>query len=56
MSSHIKNRYRMFFIQTSTLTPNVHLKSTKHEKFCMQNNQLPFNTQVELIDNFKKKT
>jgi hypothetical protein len=45
------NRYRMFFIQTSTLPPGMHQKLTKHGRFCRQNNQLPTKTHVELKDN-----
>jgi hypothetical protein len=33
----MKNRYRMVFAQTSTLTPNMHQKVIEQEK----NNQLP---------------
>ena len=56
MSLHIKTQYRIFFIQTSTLTPSMHQKLTKHGKFCMQNNQLPSNTPVEVTDNSNKQT
>jgi hypothetical protein len=45
------NRYRMFYIQTSTSPPRMHHKLTKHGKFCKQNNQLPTKTHVELKDN-----
>jgi hypothetical protein len=47
----LMNRYRMFFIQTSTLPPCMHHKLTKHGRFCKQNNQLPTKTHVELNDN-----
>ena len=45
------NRYRMFFVQTSTWPPNMHLKLTKHGRFCKHNNQLPTKSHVELEDN-----
>ena len=45
------NRYRMFFVQTSTRPPNMHLKLTKHGRFCKQNNQLPTESNNELKDN-----
>jgi hypothetical protein len=45
------NRYRMFFVQTSTLPPRMHHKLTKHGRFCKQNNQLPTKTHVESKDN-----
>jgi hypothetical protein len=45
------NRYRMFYLQTSTLPPRMHHKLTKHGRFCKQNNQLPTKTHVELKDN-----
>jgi hypothetical protein len=45
------NRYKMFFVQTSTLPPRMHHKLTKHGRFCKQNNQLPTKTHVELKDN-----
>ena len=45
------NRYRMFFIETSTLTPSMHRKLTKDGKLCMQKNNLRTKTPVELKDN-----
>jgi hypothetical protein len=39
---------RMFFIQNSTPTPSMYKKLTKHGKFCMQSNQLPTKSLVEL--------
>jgi hypothetical protein len=45
------NRYRMFFVQTSTIPPRMHQKLSKHGKFCKQNNQLPTKSHVELKDN-----
>ena len=30
----------MLFVQTSTLPPRMHPKLTKHERCCLQNNQL----------------
>ena len=44
------NRYRMLFVQTSTLPPSMHQKLTKHGKFCKQNNQLPTKSHDELED------
>ena len=44
------NRYRKFYLQTSTLPPCMHHKLTKHGRFCKQNNQLPTKTRVELKD------
>ena len=44
------NWYRMFFVQTSTPTPNMHRKLTEYgPKFCIHNNQLPAKTHVEVI-------
>jgi hypothetical protein len=43
------NRYRMFFVQTSTLPPNMHNISTKHGWYCMQNNQLPVKSHVGML-------
>jgi hypothetical protein len=45
------NRYRMFYVQASTLPPRMHQKLTKHGRFCNQNNQLPTESLVELKDN-----
>jgi hypothetical protein len=45
------NRYRMFFVQTSTLPPRMHQELTKHGRFYNQNNQLPTKSHVELKDN-----
>jgi len=45
------NRYRMFYVQTSTLPPRMNQKLTKHEIFCKQNNQLPTKSHVEWKDN-----
>ena len=45
------NRYRMLLVQTSTQPPNMHLKLTKHGRFCKQNNQLPTKSHDELKDN-----
>jgi hypothetical protein len=44
------NRYRMSFVQTSTLPPRMHQKLPKHGRFCKQNNQLPAKSHVELKD------
>ena len=45
------NGYKMFFDQTSTQPPSMHRKRTKHERCCMQNNQLPTDSHVELEEN-----
>ena len=45
------NRYRMFFVQTSTRPPNMHLKLTKHRKYCKKNSQLPTKSHDELKGN-----
>jgi hypothetical protein len=45
------NRYRMFFVQTSTPPLRMHQKLTKHGRFYKQNNQLPTKSHVELKDN-----
>jgi hypothetical protein len=50
------NRYRMFFVQTSTLPPRMHHKFTKHGRFCKRNNQLPTKTHIELKDNSNVQT
>jgi hypothetical protein len=44
-------RYKMFFVQTSTLPPRMCQKLTKHRRFCKQNNQLPNKSHDELEDN-----
>ena len=44
------NRYIMFFVQTSTRPPNMHLKLTKHGRFYKQNNELPTKSHNELKD------
>jgi hypothetical protein len=51
MSLAFMNRYRMFFVQTSTLPPRMHQKLTKHGRFCKQNNQIPTKSHNELKDN-----
>ena len=45
------NRYRIFFVQTSTLPPHMHQKLTKHGRFCKHINQLPTKSHDELKDN-----
>jgi hypothetical protein len=45
------NRYKMSFVQTSTLPPHMHQKLTKHGRFYKQNNQLFTKNHVELEDN-----
>jgi hypothetical protein len=45
------NRYRMSYVQTSTLPPCMHQELTKHGRFYKQNNQLPTKSHVELKDN-----
>ena len=47
----LMNRYRRFFVQTSTRPPNMHLNLTKHGKFCKQTNQLLTKSHDELKDN-----
>ena len=42
------NRYRMFFVQTSTLPSSMHWKLTKLGRCCMQNHQLPTKGHVKL--------
>lgn len=44
------NRYRMLFVQTSTITSSTHQKITKHGWSFMHNNQLPTINLVELED------
>ena len=48
------NKYRMFFVQTSTPPTKMHLKLNKHGRFCKQNNQLPTRIHDELKDNSNK--
>ena len=48
------NRYRMF-VQTFTLPSSMHQKLTKHGRYCMQNNQLPIQSHVEIEDNSSKR-
>jgi hypothetical protein len=45
------NHNKMFFVQTTTPAPSMPKKLTEHGKFCMQTNQLPTKTPVELQDN-----
>ena len=45
------NRYRMFFVRTSTRPPNMHQKLAKHGRICKQNNQLPTKSHDVLEDN-----
>ena len=42
------NRYSKFFVQTSTLSPNMYLNLTKHGRFHKQSNQLPTKSHHEL--------
>lgn len=42
------NKFKMFFIQTSTTTPSTHPKTYWGWKVCMQENNLPIETPVEL--------
>ena len=51
MNLALHNRYRMFFVKTSTLTPCMHQKLDNTWKFCKQNNQLPTKSYDELKDN-----
>ena len=41
----------MFFVQTSTQTPNMRHQLTEHGEFCMHNNWLPTKTPAKLKDN-----
>ena len=43
--------YRMFFVQTSILPPNMHPKTYRIWNVSMQNNQLPIKSTVELKHN-----
>ena len=45
------SQYRMVFFQTPMLTPIIHWRLTEHGNICMQINQLPTKTLVELQDN-----
>ena len=51
MSSILNESSRMFFVQTSTLPRRIHRKITENERSCVQNNQLPPKSHVELEDN-----
>ena len=44
------DQYRMFFMQTSTRPPSMNRKPIKHGRCCIQINQLPTDTHVELED------
>ena len=46
------NQYRMFFVHTSTPTPIIYQKLTKHANYCMQNNQLTTKLLAEWMENF----
>jgi hypothetical protein len=52
MSLTLIDRNKAFFNQTSTLPPNMHQELTKYGRCCMQNNQLPTKSHVELEDKF----
>lgn len=45
------NPCKMYFGQTSTLPPSIHQKLHKHDRCCMQHNQLPSKIHVGLEDN-----
>ena len=45
------NRFTMFFVQTSTRLQRMHLKLTKHGRFCKHKQPTPYQTHVELKDN-----
>ena len=45
------NRYRMFFVQTSTQHPTHASKAYQTWKVCKQNNRLPTRGHAELKDN-----
>jgi hypothetical protein len=51
MSWSSMNQQWMFFVQSSTLPPSMHRKSTEHGRHFMQKNQRPIKTHVELEDN-----
>jgi hypothetical protein len=42
----------MSFVQTDTLMPSMHRKLIGHGRCCMQNNELPTISHVEVEDNF----
>ena len=48
------NLCRMFFVQSPKPTPSMHQKLTKLGTCCMQNNQLPTKSPIELEDNSRK--
>ena len=50
MSLHPKELIKLFFF-LFTLTSSMHQKFTEHGTFCIQNNQLPTKSPVELKDN-----
>ena len=45
------NQYSMLFVQTYTPALSMHQKLTKHEKSCMQNDQLPTCIAFKLNEN-----
>ena len=47
----VTNWHNKLFVPTSTPTPSMHKKLTKHGKFCLQNNQLPTTPAAELKGN-----
>ena len=44
------NRYRIFFVPTSTQPPSMPQKLTKHGRCCMQINQIPIISLVEIVE------
>ena len=46
------NRFRVFFVEISTLPPSMHSKLTQYGRCNLQNNQLRTKTHVELGDNY----
>jgi hypothetical protein len=46
------NRCRMFFIQTSTLSPSMYRKLTQHGRCCMQSNELLTKSHAQSEDNY----
>jgi hypothetical protein len=47
----LMDRYRKLLVQTSSPSPSMPPRLTKHGNFCMQNNQLVTKIQDELTDN-----
>ena len=52
MSLTLIDQNKVFFNQTSTLPPNMHQEITKYGRCCMQINQLPTKSHVDLEEKF----